>query len=73
MHAHDVRLADSLLAGLDLPPQSSAIVDSPDAADRLAAAGVRAAVRAGRVRLSFHLYSDEHDVALALRALTGRR
>lgn len=75
VHAHDVRLADSLLVGLGLPPQGSAIVtvDSPDAADRLAAAGVRAAVRAGRVRLSFHLYNDEDDVALALRALVGRR
>ena len=47
--------------------------DSPGAAERLAAAGVRAAVRAGRVRLAFHLYSDERDVDLAVSALTGRR
>ena len=75
VHAHDVGLADLLLAGLDLPPQGSAIVtaDSPGAAERLAAAGVRAAVRAGRVRLAFHLYSDERDVDLAVSALTGRR
>ena len=38
---------------------------------RLEAAGVRAAVRAGRVRASFHIYSTEHDVDLALDALTG--
>ena len=75
VHAHDVGLADGLLAGLGLPARGSAIVsvDSPDAEERLAAAGVRAAVRAGRVRLSFHLYNDERDVELALQALTGRR
>ena len=48
-------------------------VDGPGAHESLAAAGVRAAVRAGRVRLSFHLYNDGQDVALAVSALTGRR
>lgn len=72
--AHDVGLADALLAGLGLPGQGSAVVtvDAPGAAGRLAAAGVRAAVRAGRVRLAFHVYNDEGDVTLALEALTGR-
>ncbi|HEX8631727.1 MAG TPA: aminotransferase, partial [Catenuloplanes sp.] len=46
-------------------------VDAPDAEARLAAAGVRAAVRAGRVRASFHVYSTEADVDLALDALAG--
>jgi len=75
VHVHDVGLADALLAGLGLPPRGSAIVtvDSPGADERLSAAGVRAAVRAGRVRLSFHLYSQQDDVDLALQALTGRR
>lgn len=74
---HDVGLADAFLARLGLPSQGSAIVtvDAEGAADALAAAGVRAAVRAGKVRLSFHLYNDEADVDLAAAALLdgGRR
>ncbi|MDW5324098.1 aminotransferase class V-fold PLP-dependent enzyme [Plantactinospora sp. KLBMP9567] len=69
---HNVGLANRFLAGLGQPPRDSAIVtvDVPGAAEKLAAAGVRAAVRAGRVRASFHLYSTEQDVDLALAALT---
>ncbi|MDQ6649270.1 MAG: aminotransferase class V-fold PLP-dependent enzyme [Actinomycetota bacterium] len=68
---HNVGLADAFLAGLGLAPQGSAIVtvDAPGAAERLAAAGVRTAVRAGRVRASFHLYNDQTDVDLAVQAL----
>jgi selenocysteine lyase/cysteine desulfurase len=70
---HNVGLARQFLAGLGLPPTGSAIVTvtHPDAARRLAAAGVRAAVRAGRARLSFHLYTTESDVDRALDALTS--
>ncbi|AVT32224.1 aminotransferase [Plantactinospora sp. BC1] len=70
---HNVGLANRFLAGLGQPPRDSAIVtvDVPGAAEKLAAAGVRAAVRAGRVRASFHLYSSDHDVDLALAALTS--
>ncbi|MFY1690644.1 aminotransferase class V-fold PLP-dependent enzyme [Plantactinospora sp. WMMB782] len=70
---HNVGLANRFLAGLGQPHRDSAIVtvDVPGAAEKLAAAGVRAAVRAGRVRASFHLYSSEHDVDLALTALTS--
>ena len=70
---HNVSLADRFLGELGLPSQNSAIVsvDAPGAAERLAAAGVRTAVRAGRVRASFHLYNDEADVELAVAALTG--
>jgi selenocysteine lyase/cysteine desulfurase len=46
-------------------------VDVPGADEKLAAAGARAAVRAGRVRASFHLYTTEKDVDLALDALTS--
>lgn len=72
VRAHDVGLADAFLAHFDLPSQGSAIVtvEAPGAADALAAAGVSAAVRAGRVRLSFHLYNDMADVDLAVAALT---
>jgi selenocysteine lyase/cysteine desulfurase len=72
--AHNVALANRFLAGLGQPPGNSAIVtvDVPGAEERLARAGVRAAVRAGRVRASFHVYSADADVDLALEALTGR-
>ncbi|MET8361139.1 aminotransferase class V-fold PLP-dependent enzyme [Micromonospora sp. NPDC005171] len=71
--AHNVALANRFLTGLGRPPGESAIVsvDVPDAEQRLAAAGIRAAVRAGRVRASFHVYSTEADVDAALTALTG--
>ena len=39
-------------------------------AERLARAGVKAAVRAGRVRLSCHLPATAEDVDRALAALT---
>ena len=69
---HDVALANRFLTGLDLPPGESAIVsvDIPDAERRLEAAGIRAAVRDGRLRASFHLYTTDADVDAALDALT---
>ena len=42
----------------------------PDAAARLERAGIRAAVRGGRVRTSWHLYNTGADVDRALEALT---
>jgi selenocysteine lyase/cysteine desulfurase len=42
-----------------------------EAAERLAGAGVKAAVRASRVRLSCHLYNGEEDVDRALEVLTA--
>jgi selenocysteine lyase/cysteine desulfurase len=71
IHAHNVALANRFLTALGRPPGDSAIVtvDVPGAQERLAAAGVRAAVRAGRVRASFHLYSTERDVDMAVNAL----
>lgn len=73
IHAHNVALANRFRAGLGLPPGDSAIttVEVPEAQSRLERAGLRAAVRAGRVRVSFHLYSSEDDVDRALEALTG--
>jgi selenocysteine lyase/cysteine desulfurase len=68
---HNVALANSLLFALDLPAQNSAIItlDRPSADERLKKAGVRTAIRAGKVRASFHLYNTEDDVALAANAL----
>jgi selenocysteine lyase/cysteine desulfurase len=70
--AHDVGLADRFLTSLGLPPGGSAIVTvtRDGAAERLAAAGVRTSVRAGRARLSFHLYNQQDDVDAAVGALT---
>jgi hypothetical protein len=43
VHAHCLRLANTALTGLNLPPGDSAIIslDLPDAAQRLAAPGCR--------------------------------
>jgi selenocysteine lyase/cysteine desulfurase len=74
IHEHDVALAARLRAGLGLEPHGSAIVSldaGPDAAELLARAGVKASVRAGRVRLSCHLYNTEADVDRALEALSS--
>lgn len=72
---YDLALADRLRAGLGLPPGASPIVAlaAPGAEQRLARAGIRAAVRAGRVRLSCHLPATAEDVDRALEALAGAR
>ncbi|MDF5756692.1 aminotransferase class V-fold PLP-dependent enzyme [Spongiactinospora sp. TRM90649] len=75
IHDHDTALAARFSAALGLPPTGSAIVtaDGGDQAERrLAEAGIRAAVRAGRVRVAFHLYNDSDDADRAAAALTGR-
>jgi selenocysteine lyase/cysteine desulfurase len=70
---HDVALANRFRAGLGLAPSNTAIVsaDLPDAHDRLERADIRASVRAGSLRASFHLYNTEADVDAALDALRG--
>lgn len=75
IQAYDVSLANAFRAGLGLPPGDSAIVsaDVPGADERFARAGVRAAVRDGRMRAAFHLYTTQADVDLALNALEGLR
>lgn len=69
---HDVSLAAQVRAAAGVPENGSAIVSLPlgdPACARLRAAGVRFSLRDGHVRLSFHLYNDEDDVALVLDAL----
>jgi selenocysteine lyase/cysteine desulfurase len=72
IHAHDVALANRVRAGLGRPESDTAFVAvEGDAVDeRLRAAGIAAATRAGRARLSFHLYNDDADADRALEALT---
>jgi selenocysteine lyase/cysteine desulfurase len=68
---HDVGLANRFRAGMGLEPSDSAIVsvDVEGAAEKLERAGIRAAVRAGGLRVSFHLYNTPADVDAALDAL----
>jgi selenocysteine lyase/cysteine desulfurase len=69
--AHDLALANRFRDGLGLEPSNSAIVftERPDAAERLERADIRAAVRGGRLRTSWHVYNTEEDVERALEAL----
>jgi selenocysteine lyase/cysteine desulfurase len=69
--AHGIRLANRLRTSLGLPPADSPIVSVAvdGASERLAAAGVKAATRAGAARLSFHLYNSEADADRAAEAL----
>ncbi|HUR86645.1 MAG TPA: aminotransferase class V-fold PLP-dependent enzyme [Solirubrobacteraceae bacterium] len=73
VYDHDVALANRFRAGLGMEPSDSAIVtvDLADAAQRLERAGIAAAVRGGRLRVSCHLYNTEADVDTALDALAG--
>jgi selenocysteine lyase/cysteine desulfurase len=71
IHRHDVGLANAMRARLGMPQSDSAIVTvaATDGLARLSAANVKAAVRAGAVRLSFHLHNSEADVDAVARAL----
>jgi selenocysteine lyase/cysteine desulfurase len=65
--AHGSMLADALRARLGLPPQQRPVVSLPDAdgaiAQQLTLAGCTVAGRAGLVRIAFHLWNDDEDVA----------
>ena len=72
--AHNLALAEQFAQALGAPAPVSPIVridvaDVEGGAERLRAAGVACAVRAGWVRVAFHLYNDEADVALAADAV----
>lgn len=73
IHAHDVGLANRYREARGMPPSNSAIVSETglgaDVAERLAAADVRAAVRAGALRTSRHVYNTAADVDRLLEAL----
>ncbi len=84
IHEHDLRLANRFRDGLGLEESDSAIVfvDSPGAEERLERAGIRAAMRNGRLRTSWHVYNTDEDVerrwrhwpaCLACRARGERR
>ena len=71
IHRHDLGLANALRERLGLPRGDSAIVTvaAEGALERLRAGGVKSSVRAGAVRLSFHLHNSEADVDAIARAL----
>ncbi len=71
IHRHDVGLANALRERLRLPKGDSAIVTVAAAGglETLRAADVRASIRAGAVRISFHLHNTESDVDAVARAL----
>ena len=74
LHEHALGLANRFRAALDLPAGNSAIVSlplAPDAGERLGRAGVAASVRAGRLRLAFHVNNTVDDVDLVAAALAG--
>ena len=71
IHRHDLALANALRGRLGLPPGDSAIVTvaAESRLERLRAAGIKASVRAGAVRVSFHLHNTDADVNAVTRAL----
>lgn len=71
INKHNLELANEFRDGLGLPPSNSAIVSTarPGAEAAFAEAGIRAAVRGGKLRASFHIYSTRDDVHQALAAL----
>jgi selenocysteine lyase/cysteine desulfurase len=67
---HNVHLTNLFRARLGMDASNSAIVSiDTDGGEALARAGVVTAARAGRVRLSFHLYNTEEDVESAASCL----
>ncbi|MBA2508567.1 MAG: aminotransferase class V-fold PLP-dependent enzyme [Nocardioidaceae bacterium] len=74
LHEHAVGLANRFRAAVDLPAGDSAIVSvatSGDVGGQLLRAGVAASVRAGRLRLAFHVYNSADDADRAAEALAG--
>ncbi len=71
IHRHDLGLANALRERLGLPRSDSAIVtvNTEGGLERLGAANIKASVRAGAVRLSFHRHNTESDVEAVARAL----
>ncbi len=70
VEAHALGLARRLRTELQLPPEDSAIVSIPTAAaEGLVRAGIRASIRAGAVRVGFHLYNTDADLDRLLDAL----
>ncbi|HSJ29688.1 MAG TPA: aminotransferase class V-fold PLP-dependent enzyme [Acidimicrobiia bacterium] len=74
IHRHDVGLAQLARERLGLTPSGSAMLSIPlDDPSVLRAHGIAASVRAGSVRVGFHLYNDEGDVERLVTAVESAR
>jgi selenocysteine lyase/cysteine desulfurase len=74
LRGNAVGLTNRFRAGVGLAPGDSAIVSlavSEDAAAAMRAARVVGSMRAGRLRLSFHVSTSESDVDRAIEVLSG--
>ncbi|MFA9446729.1 aminotransferase class V-fold PLP-dependent enzyme [Egicoccus sp. AB-alg6-2] len=74
LHAHACAMSRRFCDAVGLPYADSAIVSAvadDDVPERLRRAGIVAANRAGRLRLSFHVSTSETDVDRAAEALAG--
>ena len=72
IHRHTLGLANELRARLGTAPSNSPIVAvETDRGPALTDVGITASVRAGKVRMAFHLYNTSADVAAAATALTA--
>lgn len=75
VRAHGAGLADALRSELGEEPCGRPVVSLPDPDGtrlaRLQDVGAVVAARAGKVRVAFHLWNDEDDVELALKALAS--
>ena len=71
IYEHDLGLANRFRTGLGLEAGDSAIVfcDAEGAAEKLDRADIRAAVRGGRLRTSWHVYNTDVDVDRTLEVL----
>ncbi len=71
IHDHNLALANQLRSRLGLPAGESAIVslELPSTTNEDLLERLRTSVRAGRLRVAFHLYNQLEDVDLLTRAL----
>jgi len=75
LHSHALGLANRFRSAVGVPAGDSAIVSlavGPDSGPRLEQAGVVASMRAGRLRLAFHVSNTADDADRAAEALTGQ-
>ena len=74
IHAHNLALANRFRAGVGLRAAATARSCAPTCRAPPSAssrAGIIAAVRGGRLRTSWHVYNDEHDVDRVLDVVSG--
>jgi selenocysteine lyase/cysteine desulfurase len=71
IYEHNLELANRFRTGLGLEASNSAIVfyDVEGTAEKLDRAGIRAAVRGGRLRTSSHVHNTQADVERTLDVL----